>query len=62
MMTKEDGRWFVSCDNCNETLDTETADRQEAEQVAVDQGWVIHINGNDYCDHCAERDEENDQK
>lgn len=53
MMHIEHGRWIIACDDCDEVYDTETKDKEEAIQVAMNNGWVV-IRGEHWCEECAE--------
>jgi hypothetical protein len=53
MMDFQSGQWVISCDDCDEVLDTETKDREEAIQSAITMGWKMGKNGF-YCEQCAE--------
>ena len=59
MMERIDLHWIVTCDDCDETLDTETSDEREAVQVAMNNGWTMQGNYM-YCEQCTEdhRDDE----
>jgi hypothetical protein len=53
MMDFQSGQWVISCDDCDEVLDTETKDREEAIQSAITMGWKM-TKSSFYCEQCAE--------
>lgn len=41
MIDRQGGKILVECDSCDEVLDTETADFDEARNVMKREGWKI---------------------
>lgn len=59
MMELRDGQWIIYCDSCDEELETEKDDKDEAEQVAINWNWKME-GRHHYCETCVE-EEENDE-
>jgi len=55
---KEHGMFIIQCDDCDEVLETETDDIEEANRVAVSNGWSVEGKFH-YCEQCTE-DHENE--
>ena len=59
MMERVSAEWIITCDDCDETFNTETGDEREAIQVAMNMGWTVSGRYH-YCEQCTEdhRDDE----
>jgi hypothetical protein len=52
MMDKQNDQWIVSCDDCDEVLETEKKVMGEAVQVAINNGWTMTEKYH-YCEQCT---------
>lgn len=57
MMDKQNEQWVISCDDCDEVLETEIKDREQAIQWALNNGWS-KSGGHHYCEQCTQDHED----
>lgn len=53
MIDRQGGKILVECDSCDEVLDTETADFEEAREAMKREGWRTRRLGGEWVHSCA---------
>ena len=60
MIDFQSGQWVISCDDCDEQLETEKTEKEEALQVAINNGCTFTQKYH-YCEQCTADHNEEDE-